>query len=190
LMRTLGLLILLLPFALYGWWMAKRQWEFKRPLLGALIYLAVYYALFFGRGNTLSFSTFYAGNDFVNSFTALTTDAIVALLVAAVAVGAFSGTTSHRTTAINSLNTGIFVAAALWMQIAIFYWLYDFTSSWFLPDLTRIFVYNLAISQSGAFMPSNLPLPFIVLLPLLAVGTKSMLRRLRHQYARHPKLQL
>jgi hypothetical protein len=183
LLRTPGLFALLLPFGLYAWWITKRQWRLKEPLLGAVVYFVAFYALFFASGNSLSLSTFNSSSEIVASLSTFVLDASIALLVAAVSIGLFSSGMSYRQTALAALNAGIFIAAALWVQIAIFYWLYDFTWSWFVPDVTRIFVYYLAVAQSGGFMPSNLPVPFIVLLPLVAVGTRSILIRLSHQFA-------
>jgi hypothetical protein len=170
--RTPIALLFLLPFALYAWFMRKMSWDFKLPLIGAAVYFVVYYVLFFGRGYYFSLSMFNEGSEIVSWFAARTIDAIIALLIVAIAVGVLSRGRSKYQAALNTVNAAFFVAAILWLQITLFFWLDGFTWSWFIPDLTWGFKFYLDVLQTGAFMVKSPPIPTILLLPLLAMGAK------------------
>ncbi len=170
--RTPLSLVFLLPLALYIGLMRKMGWEFKRPLIGAAAYFIVYYALFFGRGEYFSLSVFNEDTNITPWFAARTIDAIIALAVSAAAIGILSRGDSKYQTALNMINAAFFASAVLWLQVDIFYWLYDFTWPLFLPDLAIGFKYYLDTLQTGAFMVKSPPIPTILLLPLIALGVK------------------
>jgi hypothetical protein len=170
--RTPFALLFLLPFALYVWFMRKMAWDFKGPLIGAAVYFVVYYVLFFGRGYSFSLSMLNEDTEIVSWFAARTIDAIIALLIVAIAVGVLSRGRSKYQAALNTVNAAFFVAAILWLQITLFFWLDGFTWSWFIPDLTWGFKFYLDVLQTGAFMVKSPPIPTILLLPLLAIGAK------------------
>jgi Type I phosphodiesterase / nucleotide pyrophosphatase len=176
--RTPVALLFLLPFALYLWLMRKMKWDFKIPLIGAAVYFIAYYVLFFGRGYSFSLSMLNEDTQIVTWFAARTIDAILALLVSAVAVGALSRGKSKYETALNTVNAAFFAAAIIWLQVTIFFWIYGFSWSWFIPDLTWGFKYYLDLLQTGAFMVKSPPIPTILLLPLIAIGVKWVAERI------------
>ncbi|MDE3088467.1 MAG: alkaline phosphatase family protein [Chloroflexota bacterium] len=175
--RTPLALLFLLPFALYIWLMRKMKWDFKTPLIGAVAYFAAYYALFFVRGYYFSLSMLNEDTDVVRFFAARTIDAIIALAIAAVVVGVLVRGRSKYATVLSTVNAAFFVAAIIWLQVTLFYWLYGFTWSWFIPDLTWGFKYYLDLLQTGAFMVKSPPIPTIILLPLIAIGAKWIAER-------------
>ena len=80
-------LVYALPLALYLWLMRKMKWEFKRPLIGALGYFVVYYALFVLHGGAFSLTVFNEDTNLQPWFAARTIDAIIALLVVSALMG-------------------------------------------------------------------------------------------------------
>ncbi len=170
--RTPFALLFLLPFALYLVLMRKMKWDWKIPLIGAAVYFVVYYVLFFGRGYYFSLSMFNEDTQIVSWFAARTIDAIIALAISAVAVGALSRGKSKYDAALNTVNAAFFIAAILWLQVTLFFWLYGFSWSWFIPDLVWGFKFYLDVLQTGAFMVKNPPVPTILSLPLIAIGVK------------------
>ncbi|MEP7200137.1 MAG: hypothetical protein ABI874_09990, partial [Chloroflexota bacterium] len=175
--RTPLFLLFLLPFAFYLWFMRKMGWEFKRPLIGALAYFVIYYALFFGRGYYFSLSMFNEDDQIVTWFAARTIDALIALAGSAAVMGVLSRGEYKVWTVLNVFNAAFFVAAALWLQVSAFYWLYDFTWPWYIPDQVPGFKYYLDVLQTGAFMVKSPPVPTILVLPLIALGIKWMTER-------------
>ncbi len=170
--RTPVVLLFLLPFALYLWLMRKMKWDFRIPLIGAAVYFIVYYVLFFGRGYSFSLSMLNEDTQIVSWFAARTIDAILALLVSAIVVGALARGKSKYETALNTVNAAFLAAAIIWLQVTVFFWIYGFSWSWFIPDLTWGFKYYLDLLQTGAFMVKSPPIPTIILLPLIAIGVK------------------
>jgi hypothetical protein len=178
LVRTPAALLFLLPIALYIWLMWKMQWDFKLPLIGAAVYFIVYYVLFFGRGYSFSLSMFNEDSELTAWFAARTIDALLALLIVAIVVGALSRGGTRYQAALNTVNAAFFAAALLWLQVTFFYWLYGFTWSWFIPDLVLGFKFYLDVLQTGAFMVKSPPIPTILLLPLIAIGVQWVANRI------------
>ncbi len=176
--RTPLAILFLLPFALYLWLMRKMKWDFKIPLIGAAVYFIVYYVLFLGRGYSFSLSMLNEDTEIVSWFAARTIDAILALMVSAIVVGVLSRGKNKYETALTEVNAAFFAAAIIWLQVTIFFWMYGFTWSWFIPDLTWGFKYYLDLLQTGAFMVKSPPIPTILLLPLIAIGVKWIAERI------------
>ncbi len=170
--RTPIVLLFVLAVAAYIWLMWKLRWNFKIPLIGAAVYFVIYYVLFFGRGYSFSLSMLNEESEITSWFAARTIDAIIALLIVAIVVGALSRGSSKYQAALNVVNAAFFIAAILWLQVMFFYWLYGFTWSWFIPDLVLGFKFYLDVLQTGAFMVKSPPIPTILLLPLIAIGVK------------------
>jgi len=170
--RTPLAALYLLPMALYLWLMRKMKWEFKRPLIGALAYFVVYYALFILHGGAFSLTVFNEDTNLAPWFAARTIDAIIALLVVSGLIGILARRESKYTTALITINAAFFAASVLWLQVIGFFWFYGFAWSWFIPDLVLGFKYYLDVLQTGAFMVKSPPLPTIVLMPLIAIGVK------------------
>jgi hypothetical protein len=170
--RTPLFLLYVAPLALYLWLMRKMKWEFKRPLIGAAAYFAIYYALFFGRGYAFSLTVFNEDTSIAPWFAARTIDAIIALLLISIVVGILARGETKFQTAFLTINAAFFAAAILWFQVAVFFWFYDFAWAWFIPDLVIGFKYYLDVLQTGAFMVKSPPLPMIVLMPLIAIAAK------------------
>jgi hypothetical protein len=175
--RTPMLLLFLLPLAVYAWLMRRMNWEFHRPLIGALIYFLIFFALFFGRGYSFSLSMLNEDTQIVTWFAQRTVDALIALTGSALVLGVLSRGEFRVWTVLNTFNMAFLIAAGLWLQICVFYWLYDFTWAWYLPDQVLGFKYYIDVLQTGAFMVKSPPVPTILLMPLLALGAKWLTER-------------
>ncbi|HEX7588346.1 MAG TPA: alkaline phosphatase family protein, partial [Anaerolineae bacterium] len=184
--RTPVALVFLLPFVLYLLLMRWMRWDFKAPLIGAAVYFIGYYVLFYGRGYSFSLSMLNEDTEIITWFAARTIDAIIALLVLAFAVGALARGKSKYQAALDTVNAAFFVAAILWLQITLFFWLYGFTWSWFIPDLTWGFKFYLDVLQTGAFMVKSPAIPTILLLPLIAIGVQWIAGKLPMRKSGHP----
>ncbi|MBI5876699.1 MAG: alkaline phosphatase family protein [Chloroflexi bacterium] len=178
--RTPLLLLLVAPLAIYVWFMRRMQWEFKRPVIAAIVYVAVYYAIFFGRGYWISLSMLNDDTRIGAWFAERTVDAIIALVAASAVLGVLSRDEYRVWTVLNTFNAAFIVAAALWLQICGFYWLWDFTWPWYLPDITQGFKYYLDVLQTGAFtvVLGGIPIPVILILPLVALGAQWLTARI------------
>ena len=172
LMRIPAFLLLLLPLALYAWFARRMDWEFKRPVIAGLVYFVVFYALFVAHGYGFSLSAVNEDSLITSWFAARAVDSILALCGAAVVLGLLSHGEYKTWTTLNVFNMAFVVAALLWFQVCIFYWLYDFSWSWYLPDPVLSFKYFIDVIQTGSFMPGNPPLPVILALPLLTLVVK------------------
>jgi hypothetical protein len=177
--RTPTFLLFLLPMALYAWFMRRMHWEFRRPFIGALVYFVIFFALFFGRGYSFSLSMLNEDTQIVSWFAARTIDALIALAGSALVLGVLSRGEYRVWTVLNTFNMVFLIAAVLWLQICMFYWLYNFTWTWYLPDQVLGFKYYIDVLQTGAFMVMSPPIPTILLLPLLALGAKWLTERTR-----------
>jgi hypothetical protein len=164
-------ILILLPFVAYGWVIWRMKWEWRAPIVGTLVYLVVYNALFFGRGFWWSLSIFNDESMIESFFEARTIDAMIALLIAFIVVGAMGRRRDAYTTALNSVNTAFLIVAALALQIVWFYWLWNVTFAWYIPDLTLGFKYYLDVLQTSAFWPL-LYVPLLVILPFIALGVR------------------
>jgi len=96
------------------------------------------------------------------------TDAIFALMAAMVVVGIFRRNTGAGEIARDAVNTLFIVAAALAVQILIFYVAWDVVFTTHLPDLNWAFKSLLDMLQTTAFWPMT-ALPLAVVLPLFAL---------------------
>ena len=175
--RTPLALILLLPFAgwLYLAW--RRGWDMRLPLLCAALYFVVYNLLFFAGGNSFSLSAFNSEDQLPAFFTQRGVDALIALLAAGVLAGVLSYRRDPFGSALAAVNTLFLVALGLALQIILFFWLWNLTFAWYLPDLVLGFKYYLDMIQTTAFYP-KVYLPVAAILPLLALGLRAVVRLL------------
>ncbi len=164
-------LLILLPFVVYGWIIWRMKWEWRAPIVGTLVYLVVYNALFFGRGFWWSLSIFNDESQIESFFEARTMDAMIALLIAFIVIGAMARRKEVYITALNSVNAAFLIVAALALQIVLFYWLWNVTFAWYIPDLTLGFKYYLDVLQTSAFWPL-LYVPLLVILLFIALGVR------------------
>ncbi len=183
--RTPLFVMFLLPLALYMWFMRKMNWEFGRPLFGGLIFFIVYYALFFGRSYYFSLSLFNEDTNIQPWFAARVVDTLIALLVSSALLGIVTRDDTKYQTTLHVINMAFVVFAVLWFQVCVFYWLYDFTWSWSLPDQVLGFKYYLDTLQTGAFMLQSPPVPTILMLPLIALAAKWLAERVPARRSSH-----
>lgn len=164
-------LLVMLPFAAYMAAVIRSRWDWRAPLAGVVVYTLIYQGLFFGRGHTWSLSAFNTEDQIMRFFTTRTVDAMIALLLAAIVVGALSRRATPLAAAVNTVTMAFMVAWWLAFQIGIFYVLYDISFAWYLPDLALGFKYLLDVLQTGAFWPLT-PAPLLVILPFVALGAR------------------
>lgn len=168
LLRLPVALWLLIPLALYAWWWARSNWAWRAPVAGAVIYLIAWNVLYYGvRGFTNSI-TMFNNDEEVFSFVAdRVADTMVILAVVMVIVGIWRRSAGLGEIARDAVNTLFVIAAALMIQILIFYVLWDVHYSAIMPDLAMGFKYYMDVFQSTAFWPL-IYLPVAAILPLLA----------------------
>lgn len=165
--RTPVVILLLLPFVAWLLVIASQRLPVGAPLAGAAAYFLVYNGLFFGRGNQFSLSAFNSEDQIEAYFTQRGTDALVALLLAAVVAGLLSRRRSLYEAAMAGVNTMFFVALGLALQILSFYWYWDREFAWYLPDLAWGFKYYLDMLQTSVFWPL-LYMPAGAIVPLVS----------------------
>lgn len=164
-------LLVMLPFAAYMAVVVRARWDWRAPLAGMAVYTLIYQGLYFGRGHTWSLSAFNTEDQIMRFFTTRTVDAMLALLLAAIVVGALSRRATPLAAAVNTVTMAFMVAWWLAFQIGIFYALYDISFAWYLPNLALGFKYLLDVLQTGAFWPLT-PAPLLVILPFVALGAR------------------
>lgn len=164
-------LLVMLLFAAHMAFVVRARWDWCAPLAGAVAYTLIYQGLYFGRGYKWSLSAFNTEEQIMRFFTERTVDAMLALLLAAILVGALSRHRTPLAAAVNTVTMAFMVAWWLAFQIGIFYVLYDISFAWYLPDLAIGFKYYLDVLQTGAFWPLT-PAPLLVVLPLAALGAR------------------
>jgi len=106
-----------------------------RPLLLALLFFALYVALYAGvRGYTLSFSTI--GNaDYDTFFLARTVDALLAMLVVAVAAGILWRRKPWEDVVWGANLGTLSIAWLFLLQVGLYLWLFGLLVTWQLPQL-------------------------------------------------------
>lgn len=166
----LALAILVLP-ALYILFSRPRK-AWLIPLLGAVLYLAIYNGLFFGRGLAWSISVFNKEEQIEPFFAIRLLDAALAIIVAGLVAGAVNRGRTKYEAARGAIGTSFLVGYLLLLQIVPFYWLYDVRFPWYIPDLRLGFKYYLDLLQmvSTGFLA--------LVLPLLALGAQWVAGRL------------
>ncbi|MBM3470514.1 MAG: hypothetical protein FJX73_06940 [Armatimonadetes bacterium] len=164
-------LLVMLPFAAYMAFVVRNRWDWRAPLAGTIAYTLIYQGLYFGRGYKWSLSAFNTEEQIMRFFTERTVDAMIALLIAAILVGALSRRVRPLAAAVNAVTMAFMVAWWLVFQIGIFYFLYDVGFAWYLPDLAIGFKYYLDVLQTGAFWPLT-PAPLLIVLPFAAIGAR------------------
>ncbi len=162
-------LVLLLPFLFWLIVIARQRLPVRGALTGAIAYFAVYYALFFGRGNQFSLSAFNSEEQITAYLTQRGTDALIALVVAAIIAGLLTRRSGLFAGAMAGVNAMFFVALGLAAQVLYFYWLWNWEFTWYLPDLLLAFKYYLDMVQSSVFWPM-LYVPAAAIVPLLSAG--------------------
>ncbi len=169
--------LLLLPFLVYlviGW---RARWDWRAPVAGLVVYNIVYNGLFFGRGLSWSLSMFNDEKQIMDFFEARTIDAMLALVLASLVVGAANRRQGVYVTTLATINMAFAVAAVLAVQILTFYLWYDVGFSWFIPDLLLGLKYYLDLLQTGAFWPL-VYVPLLVFLPAIALASRWVAGRL------------
>lgn len=167
--RTPTVALILLPFLLWGIIIVRQRLPLRGPIAGAIVYFAVYNALFFERGNQFSLSAFNSEDQIKSFFTQRGMDAIIALLIAAVVAGLLTRRSGFFAGAMAGVNTMFLVALGLAIQVLYFYWLWNWEFTWYLPDLAQGMKYYLDMLQTSVFWPL-LYAPAGVIVPLLSAG--------------------
>jgi hypothetical protein len=109
-------------------------------------------------------------------------DALIALALACLLAGGLSYRRDWFDAALAAVNTLFLVALGLAVQIILFFWLWNITFAWYLPDLAWGFKYYLDMIQTTAFYP-KLYLPVAALLPLLALGLHWLVRLVMRRFS-------
>jgi len=166
----LALLVVGLPIVHI--WRTPRKRDFLVPLVGAATYFALYNALFFVRGYQWSLSVFNHEELLASFFKQRGMEALGAVVAATILVGILSRRRSALDTAWAVINTSFLIAYLLVIQIAVFYVLYGFSYSWYIPDLQIGFKSYLDLVQLVSTVWPMLYLPVVIVLPPLGIGVK------------------
>ena len=142
-----------LPWALFALlavavviYLVRREKMLGRSLLGAAVYLVVFYGLFFGRGYHFSLSIFNEESAVQSFFIMRMVDAAVAVVVATLAAGLATG--RWRYTPVAAGESGaytlllILAAQALTMLPLIYLW--GLRYAWYIPPLRLGFAFLVA----------------------------------------------
>jgi hypothetical protein len=162
-------LLLLSPVALYLVWWKRARWNWRAPMIGAAEYFVVWNAAYFGlHGYYFSISMINTEASSLQLLAGTVVDAMFALIAAMLVVGVLSRKAGAGEIVRAAANTLFLVAAALAVQILIFYVAWDVVFITFLPDLKWGFKFYLDVLQTTAFWPTT-SLPVAALLPLFAL---------------------
>ncbi|MCS7286051.1 MAG: alkaline phosphatase family protein [Anaerolineae bacterium] len=125
----------------------KRLRDLLVPLAFALLYFAFYNALFFGRGHNWSLSAFNTEAQIKAFFNERLLDAALSFVVAGLLLAIVSWRRPAFETFERVVSFGFFTGYWLLLQVLIFYWLYNYFFSWYVPDLRLGFKYYLDLLQ-------------------------------------------
>jgi len=160
----IALILAILPLVYVGLYPRKRE-LFSLPLVGMLVYFAVYSLLFFGIHRLQwSLSVFNTEELILAFFTGRAIDAIIALVIAVLVVAVLSRGRGWYPSALNIVHTSFWVSYGLLVQILLFYWLFDVRFPWYIPDLQLGFKYYLDLLQlASTTFQMRLPIALIAL---------------------------
>lgn len=182
----LALLLGLLPLAYFVFRRPSRDWLL--PLAGAALYFILFnFWYFLIPGYRWSMTAFNTEADIVPFVEGRVIQAVVFMLLAALAVGALARERPAGTAAALGVDTLFLIAYALVLQILTFYWQWGVTFSWTLPDLRLGFKYYVDLIQLGAmYLPVQAPfgLPLALLMPLVALAGWGLARLVANLRAR------
>lgn len=168
---TLGIVLL------YLLWWRRERWNWKAPLLGAVIYFALWNTIYFlVHRFTYSISEFNVESSIVSFITGRVIEALIALTIAGVVVAILRSRAPRIEIARDVVHTMLLVAIGLGVQIGVYYVTWGFTSAWNLPDLFQGFKYYMDLYQTTVFWPL-LPVPLAALLPLVALAIAWIVNR-------------
>ncbi|MBI2845061.1 MAG: alkaline phosphatase family protein [Chloroflexi bacterium] len=167
----IALAIALLPLAYPIFYPRKK--ELVLPILVALLYFVVHYALFFGRGLSWSLSAFRHETQILDFINSRIIEAAILSLLAGMVVGLLKRRATPGEAASAAVNTSFFMVYGLVLQAVLFFYLWGLNFTWRLPDLMQGFKYYLDLFQLVGVAGTA------VLLPLLALGSRWMARRVR-----------
>jgi hypothetical protein len=123
-------------------WLARRR-LLGAALVGAGLFFAVDYGLFFLRGYTFSLSVFNSEAQILAFFNERLIDAAGALAAGALVAGLLTSRRRPSAAFLGGLGVAYVAAYAILLQVAYFYWQWDVRFTWYLPDLRLGFKYYL-----------------------------------------------
>lgn len=135
------------------------------PFLFALLYFVFYNALFFGRGYTWSLSAFNTEAQIKPFFNGRLLDAALSAAVAGLLLALLSWKKPPLETLERMATFSFFVGYLLFLQVDLFYWLYNIRFSWTLPDLKLGFKYYMDLLQmvsTGFLAPILAPVGMLI----------------------------
>ncbi len=172
-------LILVILAILYLWWWRRERWNWRVPLIGALLYFVLWYAVYFIIDKSwYSLSMFDTEANIRNFITGRVIEALIALTVAVIVVALIRRRAGFGEIARDILHTMLLVAMGLGVQMLVFYVLWGISFSWYLPDLMLGFKFYLDLYQTTVFWPM-LVVPAAILLPLIALLVAWVANRIR-----------
>ncbi len=156
----------LLPIGVYCVWWRRYGCGLRPPIIGAILFFGLWHLLFRVRGFSFSASWF---NIMPNVFVeARVFDALLALIVVILIVGALGRGCGNADVALMAVQTLLLIGAGIAVQIAAFYLAWGVGYDWYLPDLNAGVNYYLDVAISTIFWPIPV-LPFALILPWMAI---------------------
>ncbi|MDQ7843885.1 MAG: alkaline phosphatase family protein [Armatimonadota bacterium] len=135
--------------------------------LGAAVFFAVDYGLFFARGGSFSLSVFNSEAMIQRFFQRRLLDAAVAVSAGALLAGLLTARGGMGDAARAGLDTGMLTGYALLLQVLYFFWRWDIAFAWYLPDLRAGFKYYLDLLK---MVPVGVLAPGYMLVAVLGRG--------------------
>lgn len=156
----------------------RRRWRYLvLPVGFALLYFLFYNSLFFGKGCSWSLSLFNYEEQIEAFFKARIVDAAFAAGAAGLLLALISWKKSPVETTERMVTFSFAVGYLLLLQVDLFYWLYNISFTWTLPDLKLGFKYYMDLLQM-------IPTGFLaVILTPLALLIGWGMRKLRRRTA-------
>ncbi|MEK6587745.1 MAG: hypothetical protein AABY97_02750, partial [Chloroflexota bacterium] len=168
--------LLLIPAMLYLRWWRRAGWNWRLPLLAAVLYTVLWNVNYhLVQRLTYSTSWFNTEETILPFLTSRVIEALVVLILVTVVVGIARRHAPPGEVARDTVHAMLAIALFLMVQILVFYVLWNVVFEWYLPDFTLGFKYYLDVFQTTAFWPLT-PLPTGVVLPLLALGVARIAR--------------
>ncbi len=181
--RLLLSLLLLTPVGLYLAWWCRAKWEWRVPLIGAILFFALLNINYFLIDRlAYSVSLFNHDNEIEPFFEARVIEALLALIIAVLVGALLRRRAAPGEVARSAVHTMFLVGLGLLVQILLFCVPWGAIFTWYLPDPVAGFKYYVDVFQTTVFWPM-LYLPVAAILPLLAMGAAWLAGRFDRQPA-------
>lgn len=154
-------ILLLVP--LIAFWYARRRWKFsyKLPLLISLLFFAIYYAIFFASGKTISLSAINEEDLLQQFFNQVMMYAAISLIISAIMLSLLERRKEKYEIAKSTVILSALVAFLFIVQIDVFFLYNGPFIKWHIPNMFLAFKYYLDMLALVVVGYASIALPFI-----------------------------